>query len=69
MKTRHSRRDSIEVRPQSQPPLAAVQVGFFIDAIPRDGHLERASFKPSSRWTGPSLLKDQVFARDTMLYT
>jgi hypothetical protein len=34
-----------------------VQVGFFIDAIPRDGHLEHASFKPSSRWTGPSLLK------------
>ena len=34
-----------------------VQVGFFIDAIPRDGHLDHASFKPSSRWTGPSLLK------------
>jgi hypothetical protein len=33
-----------------------VRVGFFIDATPANGTLDRASFKPSPRWTGPSLL-------------
>jgi hypothetical protein len=33
-----------------------VRVGFFIDATPADGTLPQASFKPSPRWTGPSLL-------------